>query len=132
MDVNTPVRAWQQNCTTTIINRIVNHRNDYGEVHCKAWSAIKKRDLECFVAVLFVASVQKRKDKANCFSVNPLLENLIMKKMMTGRKFAMDLHCCPVENQDPRAEGYAPSTPAASVPGEAILHLVTPATSCKC
>jgi hypothetical protein len=35
-----------------------------------------------------------------------------MKKVMTGRKFATMLrylHCCPVENQDPRAEGYDPA-----------------------
>ena len=35
-----------------------------------------------------------------------------MKKVMTGRKFATMLrylHCCHVENQDPRAEGYDPA-----------------------
>jgi hypothetical protein len=89
MDVNSPIRAQPQIFTTTIINRIVKHTNNYGEVHCKAWSAITKRDLKCFFAVLFVASVQKRKDKpAIWFSSNPLLDNPIMKKVMTGRKFA--------------------------------------------
>jgi hypothetical protein len=69
--------------------------------------------LESFIAVLFISGIQKRKDKpSHWFSDNPLLENPVMKRVMSGRKFftiLRYLHCCSVENQDPTAEGYDPA-----------------------
>jgi hypothetical protein len=58
---------------------------------------------EKFIAVLFVSGIQKQKDKpSHWFSDNKLLENLVMKRIMSGRKFftiLRYLHCCPAVNQ---------------------------------
>ena len=82
-------------------------------MNCKSWSDVSKKDLEVFIAVLFVSGIQKRKDKpSNWFSNNPLLENPVIKKITSGKKFftmLCYLHCCPVVNKDPTAEGYDPA-----------------------
>jgi Transposase IS4 len=89
------------------------YTNEYGETSCKSWLDVTKKDLEVFIAVLFVSGIQKRKDKpSNWFSNNPLLENPVMKKITSGKKcFTMlrYLHCCPAVNKDPTEEGYDPA-----------------------
>jgi hypothetical protein len=84
----------------TILEKIVRYTNEYGQLHAKRWRDITKKDLESFIAVLFVSAVQKRKDKpSNWFSDNRILESTIIKKIMSGRNFFMILrylHCCPV------------------------------------
>jgi Transposase IS4 len=81
-------------------------------LHAKDWTDIDQKDLESFFAVLFISGIQKRKDKpSNWFSNNPLLENPIIKKVMSGRKFFMILrylHCCPAQNQNPNDHNYSP------------------------
>jgi len=112
-DVNSPIRAWRQIFTKSILDRIVNHTNEYGRRHAKKWSDICRKDLEGFIAILFISGIQKRKDKpSNWFSDNKVLENPVMKKIMSGRKFftiLRYLHCCPVENRDPTAPDYDPA-----------------------
>ena len=112
MDVNTPIRAWRQIFTRGILDKLVKYTNEYGARHCKTWSDISRKDIEAFIAVLFVSRIQKRKDKtSNWFSNNPLLENPVMKRIMSGRQFhtiLRYLHCCPAVNQDPNAPGYDP------------------------
>ena len=113
VDVNTPIRAWRQIFTKAILDRIVGHTNEYGETHCKSWTNITKQDLEDFIAILFVSGIQKRKDKpTNWFTQNSILENPIMKRIMSGKKFhriLRYLHCCPVANQNPMSPGYDPA-----------------------
>mmetsp|Transcript_126734 Transcript_126734/g.364538 ORF Transcript_126734/g.364538 Transcript_126734/m.364538 type:complete len:609 (+) Transcript_126734:875-2701(+) len=113
VEVNTPIRAWRQIFTGHILDKIVTYTNEYGRVHAKRWVNITRKDLESFIAVLFISGLQKRKDKpSHWFSDNRLLENPIMKKVMSGRKFftiLRYLHCCPVENLDPTASDYDPS-----------------------
>jgi DNA polymerase III epsilon subunit-like protein len=119
IDVNTPIRAWREVFKNTLLEKIVRYTNDYGRVHAKRWNDITRKELESFFAVLFISGVQKRKDKpSNWFSENRLLENPVMKKVMSGRKFfaiLRYLHCCPVENQDRTAEDYDPSYKVAEV-----------------
>jgi Transposase IS4 len=67
-----------------------------------------------FFAVLFVMSVQKRKDKpSNWFSDNPLLESKVAKKITTGRQFGKMLrylHCCDPDEDGKNDDGeYDPS-----------------------
>ena len=113
MDVNTPIRAWRQIFTKTILDKIVKYTNEYGEAHSKTWSDISRKDLDGFIAILFVSGIQKRKDKpSHWFSENPLLENPVMKKIMSRKKFftmLRFLHCCPNVRQDPTADGYDPA-----------------------
>jgi hypothetical protein len=85
---NSPIKAWRLIFTASILD----NRN------AKDWSPITRRDMTDFFAVLFVMSVQKRKDKpSNWFSDNPLLESKVAKKITTGRQFGKMLrylHCC--------------------------------------
>lgn len=119
IDVNTPMRAWRQVFTNSILEKIVRHTNEYGRLHAKRWSDISRKDLESFIAVLFISGIQKRKDKpANWFSENRILENQIMKKVMSGRKFftiLRYLHCCPIQNQNPAAPDYDPTYKVAEI-----------------
>lgn len=75
---------------------------------------IEKKDFTDFVAVLFLMSIQKRKDKpSNWFSDNQLLECKVVKRITTGRKFGRMLryiHCCDPDDTGINAEGeYDPS-----------------------
>lgn len=119
IDVNTPMRAWRQVFTNSILDKIVRHTNEYGRLHAKRWGDITRKDLESFIAILFISGIQKRKDKpTNWFSDNRILENQIMKKVMSGRKFftiLRYLHCCPVQNQNPAAPDYDPSYKVAEI-----------------
>ena len=89
------------------------YSNDYGAFHCPKWTAITKQDLTDFIAVLFIVSVQKRKDTtSNWFSNDPLLENIQVKKVMTGNKFhkiLCYLHVCDLHSQpNPTDDNYTP------------------------
>jgi DNA polymerase III epsilon subunit-like protein len=113
IDVNTPIWAWRGIFKNTLVlDKIVCYTNNYGGVKAKCWKDIKRKDLEAFVAVLFVSAVQKRKDKpSNWFSENCLLESPTITKTMTGRKFftiLWYLHCCSMDNQ-PVGNDYNPT-----------------------
>ena len=106
------MRAWSKVFKTSLLDKIINYTNDYGHVNAKHWQDITRKDLEAFIAVLFVSSVQKRKDKpSNWFSDNRILESQVMKKIMSGRKFftiLRYLHCCSMEPQ-PAGTDYDPA-----------------------
>ena len=103
IDVNTPIRAWREIFKTVLLEKIVRYTNDYGRRNAKHWSDITRKDLEAFIAVLFVSAIQKRKDKpSNWFAENRILESRVVKKIMSGRKFFLMLrylHCCAIDNQ---------------------------------
>ena len=100
-NVHTPIRSWRQIFTNHLLNTIVQYTNDYGERHCKTWAPVDTEDLTDFISVIFLMSIQKRKDKpSNWFSDDPLLQSPQAKRIMTGRQFARMLryvHCCPVD-----------------------------------
>ena len=112
IDVNTPIQAWREIFKIALLEKIVRYTNEYGALHAKHWKDITRKDLEAFIAVLFVSAVQKRKDKpTNWFSDNRILESQVMKKIMSGRKFftiLWYLHCCPANGQ-PTGEDYDPA-----------------------
>ena len=101
--INSPIKAWRFIFTESILNKIVKYTNDYGDVYCKDWNDITRTDLTDFFAVLFITSIQKRKDKTrNWFSNDPVLENIPVKKIMSGKKFHKILryiHVCDMYNQ---------------------------------
>jgi hypothetical protein len=71
---NSPIKAWRLVFTAGILEKIVSHTNKYGNQNPKDWSPIIKKELTDFFSVLFLMSVQIRKDKpSNWFSENPLL-----------------------------------------------------------
>ena len=113
MDVSTPIRAWRQIFTKTLLDKIVKYTNEYGEAKAKDWSDITRKDLELFMAVLFVTSIQKRKDKpSNWFSHNKLIDCPLVKRIMSGRKFLTILrylHVCEMKQENPNSEGYDPA-----------------------
>ena len=53
--VNSPAKAWQQIFTASILDKIVAHTNDYGEVYCKEWTDIDRQDLIDFICVLYIS-----------------------------------------------------------------------------
>ena len=110
--VNTPSKAWRQIFTNSILDKIVGYTNEYGEATAKTWTTVCRSDLIDFISILFLSSIQKRKDKpSNWFSNNPLLEFPAAKKITSGRKFLTMLrylHCCSMEDQ-PTGEDYDPS-----------------------
>jgi hypothetical protein len=112
IDVDTPIWAWREVFKNTLLEKIVCYPNKYGGVKAKHWKDIERKDLEAFIAVLFVSAVQKRKDKpSNWFLENCLLESPTIKKIMTGCKFftiLWYLHCCSVDNQ-PVGNNYNPT-----------------------
>lgn len=118
IDVNTPIRAWREIFKNVLLDKIVRYTNNYGQAKAKRWQDISRRDLEAFFAVLFISGIQKRKDKpSNWFSENRILENQIMKKIMSGRKFftiLRYLHCCSMDAQ-PVGEDYDPAYKIAEV-----------------
>ena len=87
--VNSPIKAWRQIFTNSILEKIVKYTNEYGSVKsAETWENITKSDLTDFISCLFISSIQKRKDKtSNWWKSDPVLENNIMKKIMSGRKF---------------------------------------------
>jgi DNA polymerase III epsilon subunit-like protein len=113
VDVTSPARAWRFLFTKSMLDKIVKYTNEYGLLHAKKWVDISRKDLESFLSILFISGIQKRKDKpSNWFSDNRLLENPVMKTIMSGRKFSTMmryLHCCPAAPQDPTAPDYDPA-----------------------
>ena len=101
--VNSPMKAWRQVFTNSILDRIVKYTNEYGDCKLNSWTNIDRTDLTDFISVLFISSIQKRKDRSShWWSDNPLLESPVIKRLMTGRKFhtiLRFLHCCSLENQ---------------------------------
>ncbi|KAG7365231.1 transposase IS4 [Nitzschia inconspicua] len=96
---NSPIKASRLIFTTAILERIVKHTSKYGQKKLNLdWTPIDKADLTDFIAILFVMSIQKRKDKpSNWFSSNPLPESPVANKITTGRQFQKMLrylHCC--------------------------------------
>jgi hypothetical protein len=81
----------------------VRYSNEYGQEKCSRWSDITTTDLKDFFAILFIAGIQKRKDRTNSWwSDDPLLEFPIAKKIMSGRKFhsiLRYLHVCDMKTQ---------------------------------
>ena len=79
------------------------YTNDYGQEKCSRWTDITGGDLKDFIAILFLASIQNHKDKSNnWWSNDPLLELLIVKKIMSGKKFhtmLRYLHVCHMQTQ---------------------------------
>ena len=88
-----PVYVWKQT-------------NEYGGVVSKNWDNISQKDILNFISILFISSIQKRKDKtSNWFSNDPLVENPIMKRIMTGKEFhtiLRYLHVCSLNDQPTR------------------------------
>jgi Transposase IS4 len=71
-------------------------------------------DITDFICVLFVSSIQKRKDRTSqWFSNDVLYKNGIAKRIMSGRKFhtiLRYLHVCSLEDQPERnADNYDPA-----------------------
>ena len=108
--VNSPTKAWRQIFTNAILNKIIKYTNEYGEKNHKNWIPVDRSDLMDFISILFLMSVQRRKDKpSNWFSDNQLLECQAAKQIMTGLKFhtiLRYLHCCPL--QQPIGDAYDP------------------------
>jgi Transposase IS4 len=101
--INSPLKAWRQVFTNSIITKMVKHTNIYGAAKAKDWCNITNTDLTDFFSVLFIASVQKRKDRtSNWWCDHPLLENVTVKKVMSGRWFhsiLWFLHVCDLDKQ---------------------------------
>ena len=53
--VNSPAKAWRQIFTAALLDKIVAHKNDYGEVYCKEWIDIDRQDLVDFISILFIS-----------------------------------------------------------------------------
>ncbi|MFM7529124.1 MAG: exonuclease domain-containing protein [Nodosilinea sp.] len=113
VDVNTILKSWRTMFTPHILNRIVKYTNEYGSIYAKDWVDITQKDLEAFIAVLFISGIQKRKDKpTHWFSNDRMLENPIMKQVISGRKFFLILrylHCCPSVYHDTASSTYDPT-----------------------
>ncbi len=111
--VNSPPKAWNAIFTRSLIQRIVDYTNDYGNDKAPSWKDVDRSDFINFICILFISGVQKRKDRiSNWWSDNPLLENPIVKRIMTGREFhtmLRYLHCCPLENPDIDSPNYNPA-----------------------
>jgi Transposase IS4 len=57
IDVNTPMRAWRQIFTNSILDKIVRYTNEYGQLNVKRWSDISQKDFESFIAILFISGI---------------------------------------------------------------------------
>ena len=111
--VKSVMKSWRYIFTDHILNKIVKYTNDYGGTYCKDWNDLCKTDITDFVSILFIASIQKRKDKStHWFSEDPMLENTIVKKIMSGNKFhklLRYLHVCDMYRQpDVSRDDYDP------------------------
>ena len=111
--VNSPGKAWKAIFTNSILDKIVSYTNEYGEAMAKHWmTKVTRSDLMDFISILFLSSIQKRKDKpSNWFSNNPIFESHAAKSITSGRKFLTMLrylHCCSLESQ-PTGDDYDPT-----------------------
>ena len=110
--VNSPSKAWKAIFTNCILDKIIAYTNEYGDAMASRWTKVTRSDLIDFISILFLASVQKRKDKpSNWFSTDPVFEFSAVKKITSGRKFSTMLrylHCCSLGSQ-PTGEDYDPA-----------------------
>ena len=82
------MKSWRCMFTDYILNKMVKHANDYGRTYCKDWNDLGRMDELDFISILFIVSIQKRKDKSShWFLEDPMLENPLVKKIMSGNKF---------------------------------------------
>ena len=105
--VNSVNKSWRQIFTNNILDMIVKYTNEYGDAKGDdKFEAITRDELLDFICILFIASIQKRKDRPRqWFSNEPLLESRIIKKIMSGNKFHNVLrhfHVCCLEKQPAR------------------------------
>ena len=95
---NSPFKAWMQIFNYSICNIVVTNTNAYGFVFVKDWQKLSDANFLDFISVLFLASVQKRRDgPVQWFSANPLLGSVLIKRLMCGKRFSMilkGLHIC--------------------------------------
>lgn len=107
---NSPIKAWRHIFTDALLNKIVIYTNDYGGENCSHWQSITKYDLTDFFSILFITSIQKRKDRSHhWFSEDKLLENHIVKRVMSGNKFhrlLRYLHVCDMYAQPNTNDPY--------------------------
>jgi DNA polymerase III epsilon subunit-like protein len=101
--VNSPLKAWNFIFTEPLLNKIVRCTNDYGQEKSSRLTDISTGDLKEFIGILFLSSVQKWKDKPNnWWSDDPLMDFLVVKEIMSGRKFhtiLRYLHVCDMKTQ---------------------------------
>lgn len=106
--VNSPLKAWRAIFTETILKKIVSYTNEYGEWKSEKWDQVDKSDIIDFICCLFISSVQRRKDRtSNWWSDDPLVENVVLKKLMSGRKFhtiLRFLHVSSIKEQPQRTD----------------------------
>jgi Transposase IS4 len=110
--VNSPIKAWRSISTISILEKIVNYTNECGDVKDEDWTDVTKNNLTDFLSVLFILSVQKRKDRPSWFSNDPFYKTVVIKNIMTGKKFdsmMRCLHVCSIEDQPMcTAQAYDP------------------------
>jgi hypothetical protein len=101
--VNSPMKAWGYLFTDPFLHKIVSYTNDYGNENYHRWVDIDVSDLKDFLAIIFIAGVQKRKDNTqHWWSNDPYFEFPLAKKIMSGKKFHMMLrylHVCDLHHQ---------------------------------
>ena len=112
--VNSPLKAWRHLWKNSLLDNIVQYSNEYGTSKSTRFVPFSRKDLTDFFCILFIASVQKRKDKpSNWFSDDPLLECTAIKRIMNKTEFQnimRFLHCCPLNaGGDPKSPEYDPS-----------------------
>ncbi len=112
--VNSPLKAWRHIWTNSLLDKIVKYSNQYGQSKSVRFNPFSRKDLTDFFSILFIASIQKRKDKpSNWFSDDPLLECICMKRIMNGKEFQnilRFLHCCPLTaGVEPQSQEYDPA-----------------------
>jgi DNA polymerase III epsilon subunit-like protein len=108
--VNSPIKAWNYIFTEHLLSKIMKYTNEYGQEKCSRWTDITTTDLREFIAILFIAGIQKRKDKTtNWWSDDPLLELPIVKKIMSGKKFHMMLQYLHVCDMNAQPSVHSPS-----------------------
>jgi hypothetical protein len=112
--VNSPLKAWRHIWKNSLLDNIVKYSDQYGRSKSERYFPFSRKDLTDFFCILFIASVQKRKDKpSNWFSDDPLLECVTIKRIMNKKEFQnilRFLHCCPINaGGDPQSLNYDPS-----------------------
>ena len=85
---NSIMKSWSCMFTDYILNKIVKCANGCRRTHYKNWNDLGRMDMLDFNSILFIVSIQKTKDKSShWFSEDPMLENLLVKKIVSGNEF---------------------------------------------
>ena len=86
---NTPLKSWKEVFHGPVRSIVVKHTNAYGKRFTKDWDEdLDNREFLDFIAVLFMAAVQKRRDgPKQWFSSDPILGNPCIKRLMNLRRF---------------------------------------------